>query len=75
MYLGSVNCIYDDGTVISLEQGPCEDVRSTGAYLIDSSFSGTEIEVTTPAPGLSTTALLAAGAGLLLMAAGGRRRK
>lgn len=75
MYLGSVNCIYDDGTVISLEQGPCEDVRSTGAYLIDSSFSGTEIEVTTPAPGLSTTALLAAGAGHLLMAAGGRRRK
>jgi MYXO-CTERM domain-containing protein len=75
MYLGAYNCIYDDGTVISLEQGPCEDVRSTGAYLVDSSFSGTEIDVTTPAPGLSTTTLLAAAAGLVLLAAGRRRRK
>jgi hypothetical protein len=40
------NCIYDSGQVISLEQGPCEDVLDNGAYLVDASFSGTEITVT-----------------------------
>jgi hypothetical protein len=44
------NCIYDTGEVVSLEQGPCQEVLDTGAYLIDASYSGEEITVTTPAP-------------------------
>jgi len=44
------NCIYDDETVISLEQGPCQQTLSNGAELVDAVDSGTEITVTTPEP-------------------------
>jgi hypothetical protein len=52
MYNGlrGVNCIYDDGTVVSMDAGPCEEVQATGAYLVDTNISESEITVTTPAP-------------------------
>ncbi len=48
--LGGVNCIYDDGTVIPLGQGPCQNVLDNGAYLVDANVSETEITVTTTPP-------------------------
>ncbi len=65
--LGGVNCIYDDGTVIPLDAGPCQDVLDNGAYLVDANVSESEITVTTPAPlswgaiGLGISALLFLG--------------
>ena len=61
------NCIYDDGSVIALEQGPCQEALDNGAYLVDANESGTEITVTT-APPISggTLALLGLGAFLLM---------
>jgi hypothetical protein len=44
------NCIYDDETVISLEQGPCQDTLSNGAQLVDANYSETDITVTTEPP-------------------------
>jgi hypothetical protein len=57
------NCIYDTGEVVSLEQGPCQEVLDTGAVLVDASYSGEEITVTTPAPtngGLAVLMILGA---------------
>jgi len=44
------NCIYDDSTVIALEQGPCQDTLPSGAQLVDAVSEGTEITVTTEPP-------------------------
>ena len=44
------NCIYDDETVISLDQGPCQETLPTGAHLVDAAYSGTEVLVTTEPP-------------------------
>lgn len=72
MYNGlrGVNCIYDDGSVISLDAGPCEETRSTGAYLVDTNISETNIDVTTPYPVDWWPIVLAAG---VLFFLGGRR--
>lgn len=36
MYLGdSRTCVYDDGTTLSMDAGPCQPVLSSGAYLVD----------------------------------------
>lgn len=75
MYSGlrGVNCIYDDGTVIPLGEGPCQDVLDNGAYLVDANYSGTEITVTTTPPlGLSTLLL---GLGVLLFIGGKRAHR
>ncbi len=50
MYMGSVNCIYDDGSVVSMDAGPCQDMLDSGAALVDTNISETEITVTTPYP-------------------------
>lgn len=53
MYSGllrGVNCIYDDGTVIPIGEGPCQDVLDSGAALVDSNVSESEITVTTAPP-------------------------
>jgi hypothetical protein len=48
--LRGVNCIYDDGTVISMDAGPCQEVLDNGAQLVDRNVSETEITVTTAPP-------------------------
>lgn len=72
MYSGlrGVNCIYDDGSVVSMDAGPCEEVRSSGAYLVDTNISETTVDVTTSYP--VDWWPLALVAGLLLI--GGTRR-
>ena len=74
MYNGlrGVNCIYDDGTVIPLDQGPCQDVLDNGSYLVDSIYEGTEVTVTTPYPTNWTPLVLGLGALILL---GGKRAR
>jgi len=69
--LRGVNCIYDDGTVVPLDQGPCQEVLDNGAFLVDANTSESEITVTT-APPWSGWAILA-GLGALFMAIGGKR--
>lgn len=72
--LGGVNCIYDDGTVIPMDQGPCQEVLDSGAYLVDANTSSSEITVTTPYP-VSWGPLLAGLAGLLLIGGSTRARR
>lgn len=77
MYNGlrGVNCIYDDGTVIPLDAGPCQDVLDSGAALVDANVSETEITVTTEPP-TDWGPLLLLGVGLLMIGGGrvhGRR--
>src|SRR5262245_20606190 len=48
--LRGVNCIYDDGTGVSMDAGPCQDVNSSGAYLVDIDNQAQNIDVTTPYP-------------------------
>lgn len=43
--LDGVNCIYDDATVVSMDQGPCQETLDSGAYLVDANISETEITV------------------------------
>jgi hypothetical protein len=77
MYLGKVNCIYDDGSVISLDMGPCQDVLEGGASLVDANVSATEITVTATPPTFDWGGLLLFGVALLMIGGGhvhGRRR-
>lgn len=48
--LRGVNCIYDDGTVLSMDEGPCQEVLDNGAQLVDRNIEETELTVTTPPP-------------------------
>jgi len=68
--LGGVNCIYDDGTVVPLDQGPCQEVLDNGAFLVDANTSETEITVTTAPPLPWSTILF--GLGVLIMLGGKR---
>ena len=77
MYLGSVNCIYDDGSVISLDAGPCQDPLQNGAALVDANVSETEVTVTT-APPMNWGPVVLAGIFFLMIGGGhvyGRRRR
>lgn len=70
--LSGVNCIYDDGSVVSLDAGPCQEILDSGAELVDANVSETEITVTTPAPGPGLLPL-ALGLGTFLLLFGGFR--
>jgi len=74
MYMAGVNCIYDDGTVISLDAGPCQDPSGDGAGLVDVDTQTESVEVTTPYPSDIPWGTLAA-VGLGLMMIGGGRGK
>ncbi len=66
MYLGAMNCIYSDGSVVSLDQGPCADPGPSGADLVDAEISETNIDVTTSPPA-DWGLLLLLGLGVLLI--------
>jgi len=68
--LRGVNCIYDDGSVISMDAGPCQDTLDNGAYLVDANSSESEITVTTPYPSSPLPFVLGLAALLFL---GGKR--
>lgn len=72
--LAGVNCIYEDGTVIPLDAGPCQDVLDNGAGLVDANVSETEITVTT-APPSSGLMPLALGLAALVLFGGARVSK
>jgi len=69
--LRGVNCIYDDGTVVPLDQGPCQEVLDNGAFLVDANTSESEITVTTAPPSSGWGLLMSLG--LFFMAIGGKR--
>ena len=68
--LRGVNCIYDDGSVVSMDAGPCQDVLDNGASLVDANSSESEITVTTPYPSNALPIVLGLAALILL---GGKR--
>ncbi len=68
----SRTCIYDDGTTLSMDAGPCQDVLDSGAYLVDDvTESGGGIIRVTPDTSPFLT-YLALGVGALMLLGGGR---
>jgi len=72
-YLGDLRtCIYDDGTTVAMDAGPCQPVLSTGAYLIDD-VTEAEGGILRVEPSSMNLTLLAVAGLAVLVLAGGRR--